>query len=282
MSTLHFICYQLNAKRHNYQAITICLIILELRIITQFLISTKKMSQALSTFNLSLLLSSKKTTTGTPISLSSRNPHLFKPHGGGCGYNPIKVMATGDTRDNLDHLQRANRNPKKRVAPVAPTGLWDRFPTARTVQQMMETMEGMMDDPFGYSSGWQSAAGRESERYSRGRTPWEIKEVEGAYKMRFDMPGMTKADVKMWVEEKMLVVKAEKVSKKTSGEEGNGEGEGEGEEWSAKSYGRYSSRIALPDNVQFEKIKAEVKDGVLYITIPKATVSGKILDINVE
>ncbi|GAV71612.1 LOW QUALITY PROTEIN: HSP20 domain-containing protein, partial [Cephalotus follicularis] len=191
----------------------------------------------------------------------------------------IKAMAAGDTKDNLDHLQRATKNPKKRVAPLAPIGLWDRFPTARTVQQMMETMERMMDDPFAYSGGWQSPAPSEGDRYSRGRTPWEIKEVEGAYKMRFDMPDMTKQDVKLWVEEKMLLVTAEKVPNKTSGGEGNGEEEEE--EWSANSYGRYSSRIALPENVQFEKIKAEVKDGVLYI-IPKASISGRILDINVE
>ncbi|KAI5310916.1 hypothetical protein L3X38_045465, partial [Prunus dulcis] len=60
-------------------------------------------------------------------------------------------------------------------------------------------------------------------------------------------------------------------------EEDNGD-----DEWSAKSYGRYSSRIALPENIQFEKIKAEVKDGVLYVSIPKATSSSKILDIHVE
>ncbi|GAV88280.1 HSP20 domain-containing protein, partial [Cephalotus follicularis] len=181
--------------------------------------------------------------------------------------NTIKAMAVGDPQDNLDHLQRATKNPKKSVAPLAPIGLWDRFPTARTLQQMMETMERMMDNPFAYSGGWQSPTPSEGDRYSRGRTPWEIKEVEGAYKMRFDMLGMTKEDVKLWVEEKMLVVKVEKVPNKTSGGEGNGEDEEE-EEWSANNYGRYSSRIALPENVQFENIKAEVKDGVLYINIP--------------
>lgn len=94
------------------------------------------------------------------------------------------------------------------------------------------------------------------------------------------MPGMTKEDVKVWVEEKMLVVKAEKVPKTAvNGEESGEEEEGE---WSAKSYGRYSSRIAMPENIQFEKISAEVKDGVLYITIPKAGVTAKILDINVQ
>lgn len=91
--------------------------------------------------------------------------------------------------------------------------------------------------------------------------------------MRFDMPGMTKQDVKVWVEEKMLVVKAEKVVDKNSGKE---------EEWSPKSYGKYNTRIALPENVDFEKIKAEVKDGVLYITTPKAASNPKIFDINVQ
>ncbi|XP_004310021.1 PREDICTED: small heat shock protein, chloroplastic-like [Fragaria vesca subsp. vesca] len=232
------------------------------------------MSQALANFSVFLPLSSGRRRT--------------KSVGGGL---TLKAMAK-EARDNLDHLQRATQQqratqhqsqPKKRVAPTPPVGLWDRFPTARTVQQMMETMERMMDDPLvysGQSGGWARPLPTESGGYSRGRTPWEIKEAETEYKMRFDMPGMTKEDVKVWVEEKMLVVKAEKAAKK---KDGSGmEEEEEGEEWSAKSYGRYSSRIALPENIQFEKIKAEVKDGVLYITIPKAMSSSKILDINVQ
>ncbi|KAK8585701.1 hypothetical protein V6N13_050674 [Hibiscus sabdariffa] len=55
--------------------------------------------------------------------------------------NNIRAMATAENRDNLDHLQRATKPDKKRVVPVAPTGSWDKFPTARTVHQMMETME---------------------------------------------------------------------------------------------------------------------------------------------
>ncbi|TQD86990.1 hypothetical protein C1H46_027438 [Malus baccata] len=218
-------------------------------------------------------------------------PVFSKPiHGGGrfsYGKNRIKAMA-GDARDNLDHLQRAAKlqqqqqqqaQPRKRAAPAPPIGLWDRFPTARTVQQMMETMERMMEDPLAYSGGYTTPLPREAGVYGRGRTPWEIKEGESDYKMRFDMPGMTKEDVKVWVEDKMLVVKAEKAAKKT---ENGAVVEENGEEWSAKSYGRYSSRIALPENIQFEEIKAEVKDGVLYITIPKASITSKILDINVS
>ncbi|XP_057811093.1 small heat shock protein, chloroplastic-like [Salvia miltiorrhiza] len=222
-----------------------------------------------------------QTALYTPIPPSSRFSYLRKSPISGRNCAKIAVRAAAaDGRENLDHLQKQNKQPqqppaaKRRAAPAAPIGLWDRFPTARTVQQMMETMERMMDDPLAYSGGWAPASPpAEAAGYGRGRTPWEIKEGESEYKLRFDMPGMTKEDVKVWVEEKMLVVKAEKKG---------GNGEGEGEEWPAKSYGRYSSRIALPENVEFEKIKAEVKDGVLYITIPKASSSAKVFDISVN
>jgi len=164
------------------------------------------------------------------------------------------------------------------------TGLWDRFPTARTVQQMMDTMDRMMEEPLAFTSTWPSTSPATTNGgYARGRTPWEIKEGQAEYKMRFDMPGMTRNDVKVWVEEKMLVIKAEKLPKKKEGQENGGAVAAEEEEdWPAKSFGRYSTRIALPENVEFEKIKAEVKDGVLYVTIPKASPSSKIFDINVQ
>ncbi|KAL8106409.1 small heat shock protein, chloroplastic-like [Apium graveolens] len=192
-------------------------------------------------------------------------------------------------KDSLDHLQRTNNYKpqqqeqlKKRSPQVTPIGLWDRFPAARTMQQMMDTMDRIIDDPYAYSSGnagsWPSQLTSETGKYNRGRTPWDIKEREAGYKMRFDMPGMTKQDVKVWVEEKMLVVKAEK-NTKTNDEEKGSQKE---EEWPEESFGKYSFRIVLPENIQYENIRAEVKDGVLYINTPKASVSSKILDINVE
>ncbi|ESW35711.1 hypothetical protein PHAVU_001G258200 [Phaseolus vulgaris] len=202
----------------------------------------------------------------------------------------VKVMMVmGDAREKLEHIPKPNKHhhhplPKNKLPPAPPIGLWDRFPTARTMQEMMETMERMMEDPFAFSTLEWPSSPLPSEGVGgyrrKGRAPWEVKEGESEYKMRFDMPGMNKEDVKVWVEEKMLVVKAEKAPKKN--EMMQQKQQEEEEEWSAKSYGRYSSRIALPDNVQFENIKAEVKDGVLYIAIPKATSYSNILDIKVQ
>ncbi|KAF5740446.1 Small heat shock protein [Tripterygium wilfordii] len=75
----------------------------------------------------------------------------------------------------------------------------------------------------------------------------------------------------------MIVVKAKKIKKRQVGRLTTDD-----EEWPATSFGKYSSRIALSENIEFEKIKAEVKDGVLYITIPKASTISNIIEIDVQ
>ena len=40
--------------------------------------------------------------------------------------------------------------------------------------------------------------------------------------------------------------------------------------------------MELPENVDMDKIGAEVRDGVLYLTIPKLTAGGKVVNIQVQ
>nr|AFV46374.1 ACD-sHsps-like protein [Tamarix hispida] len=218
----------------------------------------------------------------------TRQPKLNLAH-----VNMIKARAREEPNKSLDveKVSQQRAQPNRWVARTAasPLGLWDRFPAARTVQQMMDTMDSLMEDPFAYSSpsALSVPVNDNDGEYGRRRrrTPWAIKERKEDYKIRFDMPGMNKDDVKVWVEEgKMLVVKAEK----GTGRKGQDDGgvrqhvENDDEEWPPQSYGKYNNRIALPDNVEAEKIRAEVKDGVLYITIPKVDATSKIIDISVQ
>ncbi|CAN0925226.1 Heat shock protein 21, chloroplastic [Linum grandiflorum] len=210
--------------------------------------------------------------------------------------SPKAVKVFAEKRDNLDNLQRVGNQQQqhqqqsqiKTAQQPASTGvMWDRFPTTtRTVQQMIDTMNRIMDDPFG-SSLWPAVSPVQGGDggYGRGRMPWAIQEGETDYKLRFDMPGMAKSDVKCWVEDNMLVLKGEKVLTDNNNQNGSANDGGDAaadEGWSSKSYGKYSFRIALPENIEFEKIKAEVKDGVLYVTIPKATTTRKVIDIDIE
>ncbi|KAJ1441346.1 HSP20-like chaperone [Sesbania bispinosa] len=195
-----------------------------------------------------------------------------------CNY--IKAMA-GDEA-SLHRVKQQQLQPKMKVSQASPKVLLNQFPVPRTVQQMMDTMERIAEDPLVYSSTspWIVA----DDVYSKGKTPWAIKEGQKDYKMKFNMPGMNKNDVKLWIEENMLVVKAEKVPREHHEGQTNGSEElsTEHEDWPANSYGRYNHRIALPENIEFEKIKAQVKDGVLYITIPKSNTRAKIIGIDVQ
>ncbi|XP_020230559.1 small heat shock protein, chloroplastic [Cajanus cajan] len=189
--------------------------------------------------------------------------------------NNVKATAGGEASLQKSRQQQQVQ-PKMKVPQASPKVLLNQFPVARTVQQMMDTMERMVEDPlvYGSISPWIVPG---DDEYSKGKIPWAIKEGQEDYKMRFNMPGMNKNDVKVWVEENMLVVKAEKAAGKHC------EGQvSENEDWPASSYGRYNHRIALPENIEFDKIKAQVKDGILYVAIPKATTSTKKIDIDVQ
>ncbi|KAL9666472.1 hypothetical protein QQ045_000805 [Rhodiola kirilowii] len=107
------------------------------------------------------------------------------------------------------------------------------------------------------------------------RAPWDIHDDKNEIKMRFDMPGLAKEDVRVAVEEDVLVIKGEKKKK----EEGK---EGEQDAWMAKSYSSYNTRLQLPDNVDKDKIKAELKNGVLFVTIPKMKIERKVVDVAIQ
>lgn len=157
---------------------------------------------------------------------------------------------------------------------------------------MMRTMERIVDEddddrrplvvPAAMVSPTVQRADSAATAYRRGRTPWEIKERAGDYLVRFDMPGMTREDVRVSVQDQTMVVVAEKAEKQGEAHGENGKEEEE-EAWPAASYGRYRTRVELPENVDVEKIAAEVRDGVLYLNIPKVSPSGgKVVSIQVQ
>ncbi|KAJ0075697.1 hypothetical protein Patl1_34505 [Pistacia atlantica] len=88
-----------------------------------------------------------------------------------------------------------------------------------------------------------------------------VKEQDECYKLRYDMPGLGKDDVKITIYDGVLTIKGEQ---KEEEEEGSDD-----EFWSAKSYGYYNTSLLLPDDAKVDDLKAELKDGVLNITIPR-------------
>lgn len=105
----------------------------------------------------------------------------------------------------------------------------------------------------------------------------QVKEQDDCYKLRYEVPGLTKDDVKITVDDGILMIKGEH---KAEEEKGSPE---EDEYWSSKSYGYYNTSLALPDDAKVEEIKAELKNGVLNVVIPRTEKPKKdVQEISVE
>uniref|UniRef100_A0A0C9QP30 TSA: Wollemia nobilis Ref_Wollemi_Transcript_15259_1040 transcribed RNA sequence n=1 Tax=Wollemia nobilis TaxID=56998 RepID=A0A0C9QP30_9CONI len=167
-----------------------------------------------------------------------------------------KALDVKRSSEDVDRTRRTDISPFDLIDPLSPM---------RTMRQMLGTMDRLFENAFPSSHSMR-------EGQSGFRTPWDMMESDTEVKMRFDMPGLSKEDVKVSIEDDVLVIKGE--SKK--------EEKGNNDSWSTRSYSNYSTRLVLPDGCETDKIKAELKNGVLNITVPKTRVESKAVNINVE
>ena len=96
-------------------------------------------------------------------------------------------------------------------------------------------------------------------------------ETEKEYKVELAAPGMTKEDFNVHIdEENNLVISMEK--KTENKEESNKDAKKEGRYLRREfSYSKFQQTMILPDDVDKEKISAQVENGVLNINLPKFT-----------
>ncbi|XP_008792025.2 26.5 kDa heat shock protein, mitochondrial [Phoenix dactylifera] len=99
------------------------------------------------------------------------------------------------------------------------------------------------------------------ENWAPSRFLGRMKEVKDCYKLRYEVPGLRKEDMRITVEDRFLVITGERKEEEDDSDEEGG--------WYSKRYGYYNTSLLLPDDAKVEEIKAEVKDGILCITIPR-------------
>nr|CAD1844279.1 unnamed protein product [Ananas comosus var. bracteatus] len=107
------------------------------------------------------------------------------------------------------------------------------------------------------------------------RAPWDVMEDDKEVKMRFDVPGLSKEELRVAVEDdNVLVVRGERKE-----EEG---GEAEDAWWKGWKESSYYTRVVLPDNCDVSQVKAALQNGVLLVTVPKKNVERNIIDVQIE
>ena len=116
---------------------------------------------------------------------------------------------------------------------------------------MRQVMDRLFDDSlFRASDGW---------GLEEGTLPVDISEVDGKLGVRASLPGFNKEDIDVQVHEGILSIKAEHSEETETGDERFYRRE--------RRFGSLSRRIALPGVVHDSKVDAELKDGVLTLTL---------------
>ncbi|MBF0279898.1 MAG: Hsp20/alpha crystallin family protein [SAR324 cluster bacterium] len=90
----------------------------------------------------------------------------------------------------------------------------------------------------------------------------DIKEDENAYHVSVEVPGIDKKDVEVSLKENILTIKGEKKQENSKKEEGYS--------WTERSYGSFRRTVRLPDAAQGGEVAANMENGILAITLPKA------------
>ena len=100
------------------------------------------------------------------------------------------------------------------------------------------------------------------------------REDEKAYYIEADLPGVKKDDIHVDISDGVLTISGERKFKKETKEKDYYKVE--------SSFGKFERSFRLPEDVNEEDIKAESKDGVLEITLPKVKKEEKKKKIEVK
>lgn len=89
--------------------------------------------------------------------------------------------------------------------------------------------------------------------------PWAWWEDDAGVHLEVELPGVSKDELELVVHQGQLHLKCERKAPE----------EGRQYRYNDRRYGKFERTIALPESVDPENVKAEMRDGVLYVTLSK-------------
>lgn len=90
----------------------------------------------------------------------------------------------------------------------------------------------------------------------------DLVEKDDEYVAKIELPGVSKDEVKITLQDNLLTIRGEKKEEK--------ETKGSNYHRIERSYGSFQRSFTLPTSVKNDKVDAQYKDGILTVTLPKA------------
>ncbi|MDD5542241.1 MAG: Hsp20/alpha crystallin family protein [Acidobacteriia bacterium] len=130
---------------------------------------------------------------------------------------------------------------------------WEPF---RDLMSLQERMNRMFDESVGHVRGANEAL--DSGAWS---PAVDIYETEQAIVLKAELPEINQKDIDIRIENNTLTLRGERKFERETKEENYHRVE--------RSYGAFCRTFTLPSTVDQDKVKAEYKDGILKVTLPK-------------
>jgi len=130
---------------------------------------------------------------------------------------------------------------------------WDPF---RELEEMSDRLNRMFARPAARTNG------KETMIVADWVPTVDISETDGEYEIKAEIPDVKKEDVKVTLEDGVLTIQGERKREK--------EEKGKKYHRVERSYGSFVRSFGLPDLIDEEKVKAEFKDGLLNLHLPKS------------
>jgi HSP20 family protein len=119
------------------------------------------------------------------------------------------------------------------------------WPTFGRLASLQDELDRLFESPL---TGWAPAL--------------DVHEDKDSFSIRMELPGMKREDIEVSLQDGALVISGERKEEKIT--------EGTEVHRQERFYGRFSRALTLPSAVAGDKVKAQYKDGILTVTLPKA------------
>lgn len=164
----------------------------------------------------------------------------------------IEVMSMALKKEKKDKLTVRPTEQKGEITNMKPLDLWSEM------DRMFDSFRTNFDELFWP---WNQRTSMTSPMIQNRTPPMDIADMGDRYEMKLEMPGIPKDNVDIQVTANTIEIKANCSDKK----------EEKGKNWLRRECSGMSfyRALELPEEMKTDDIDAELKDGILHLTLPK-------------